>query len=274
MLNWQIFIAATFAVTVALTIRYIGRPPARIVFPILLATMWIIWTYTFVSSRHVSIIQYVTILICVAFSVLYFKKNRDRKNISSALRDVPSELRLIAEQSVRRGTAETIRGRAHIDLLRKSLQSSRQLLVIISGWISDRVIDRQFEDDLVEAMRRGSSIYIGYGWMPSAGPRHVPVSERRALDVLARAKDRAAAARAGGRLVVARIETHAKLLIVDDLYAVCGSYNWLSNRGLRNSEHSWKFDDRAFVAAERRMALDMILQGDIVPLGRPRDTEF
>ncbi len=179
---------------------------------------------------------------------------------------MPKDIRRTAEQTVKRGSAETIRGRTHLELLRRSIRSSSEFLVIVSGWLSDRIVDRQFEEDLVNAMRRGASIYIGYGWAPAVGQRHVSPSERRALDALALAKNKASSQGFGGRLIVARIDTHAKLLIVDDLYAVCGSYNWLSNRWFRNSEYSWKFDDRAFVVAERKMALDMILGGERVPL--------
>ena len=62
----------------------------------------------------------------------------------------------------------------------------------------------------------------------------------------------------GGQLRVARWPNHAKMLICDECYAICGSHNWLSNAGFANEERSWVVLDPAFVRSEREAIVSRI----------------
>jgi hypothetical protein len=57
---------------------------------------------------------------------------------------------------------------------------------------------------------------------------------------------------------VARWPNHAKMLICDERYAICGSHNWLSNAGFSNEERNWLVRDSAFVRHEREKIIGRI----------------
>ena len=57
-----------------------------------------------------------------------------------------------------------------------------------------------------------------------------------------------------GELSIAYQPNHSKVLICDDAYAVCGSFNWLSNSGKsENLERSWIVFDKPFVDKEMEL---------------------
>ena len=52
----------------------------------------------------------------------------------------------------------------------------------------------------------------------------------------------------------------AKVLIRDEEYAVCGSFNWLPNAGRsKNQDYSWVIKDKEFVIKEKEIILNELL---------------
>jgi hypothetical protein len=106
----------------------------------------------------------------------------------------------------------------HPLLLDKALRDAQSLLVIVSPWIKNRVVDDAFVGRVRNLLRNGVDVYVGYGFGE------------------AETQDDQEAVRALGRLaeehpnfVFRRFgDTHAKVLICDDAYAIVTSFNWLS----------------------------------------------
>ena len=107
----------------------------------------------------------------------------------------------------------------HPKLLREALAQARQRLIIISPWITDAVVDKDFLNALGERLRHGVDVHIGYGL---GVEERVPQSIRK-LEQLARDHINFRLVRLG--------DTHAKMLIKDDDWMVTTSFNWLSFRG-------------------------------------------
>ena len=107
----------------------------------------------------------------------------------------------------------------HPKLLREALAQARELLIIISPWITDAVVDKMFLNALGERLRHGVDVHIGYGL---GVEERVPQAIRK-LEQLAREHANFRLVRLG--------DTHAKMLIKDDDWLVTTSFNWLSFRG-------------------------------------------
>lgn len=113
----------------------------------------------------------------------------------------------------------------HALLFAEARRKSRRRLLVISPWISGKVVNKAFLDELQRLARKSVVIRIGYG-----------IDDERASD----GRDRWAEdqlhrlARDHENVIVARLgDTHAKVLVWDDSVIV-GSFNWLSFRGDQN----------------------------------------
>ena len=58
-----------------------------------------------------------------------------------------------------------------------------------------------------------------------------------------------------GMIHIREFKNHSKILICDNRFAICGSFNWLSNRNSINKEQSWVTNNQKFINEE----LDEIL---------------
>ncbi|GAA2933676.1 hypothetical protein GCM10010458_16250 [Microbacterium luteolum] len=104
--------------------------------------------------------------------------------------------------------------------LRAALSSAQRRILIISPWIRRAVVNSQFLTDLERRLKGGVDVQIGYGiGLDGAGTDQAAVDK---LNVLARTYL--------NFNFVRLPNTHAKILIYDDLY-ITSSFNWLSFRG-------------------------------------------
>ena len=53
-----------------------------------------------------------------------------------------------------------------------------------------------------------------------------------------------------GKIYLAEYKNHSKILICDDKYAVCGSFNWLSNARGKSVERSYVIHDKIIAKQE------------------------
>ena len=144
----------------------------------------------------------------------------------------------------------------HREILKHALHTSEKVVVVLCGWATSYVIDSEFQRLLAKALRRGVSVYLGYGYQSSSEPTPLKKHEREAENNLLALKEWAAEEDTKGLLVVKKYPNHAKILICDDKYAINGSFNWLSNAGRsRNIERSWIIRDRQFVVSELEIIL-------------------
>lgn len=112
----------------------------------------------------------------------------------------------------------------HRPLFERSIMSVQKRLLIISPWIRDAVLNQIRLGKLKTAVERGVEVFIGYG----LGDDDKPGRDKgdRAIEFLEQLATR------NSNLHFQELgDTHAKILLVDDLYAVVGSFNWLSFEG-------------------------------------------
>lgn len=106
----------------------------------------------------------------------------------------------------------------HRPLLEDALRECRKRLLLLSPWIR-RGADDTFFMLLMSALTRGVDVYIGYGYEGDVGHQQ---RERRLLGL--QQKHRNLHLRNLGN-------SHAKVLLVDQKFAVYTSFNWLSFMG-------------------------------------------
>lgn len=129
-------------------------------------------------------------------------------------------------------TLKTIRCHEHQPLLRRALLSSRKRLLIISPWIRDQVVNREFISSIDALLRNGVEVYIGYGLVEDDAKgranfahQKLPISKNadRDLSTLAKRYSKFTFKFLGN--------THRKVLVSDNEFAVTTSFNWLSFKG-------------------------------------------
>lgn len=126
-------------------------------------------------------------------------------------------------------------GKGHIAERNKAIKSAKESLIITSGWVSNYVIEEDFIENLQLAINRGVQIRFVYGYKDIKGNHN---SSKEAIQILDDF-----AAKNSKQFKVLKKANHSKVLIVDKKYAICGSFNWLSNNIANNEEYSFKSED-------------------------------
>ena len=126
-------------------------------------------------------------------------------------------------------------GKGHISERNKAIKSAKESLIITSGWVSNYVIEDDFIENLKLAINRGVQIRFVYGYKDIKGNHN---SSKEAIQILDDF-----AAKNSNQFKVLKKANHSKVLIVDKKYAICGSFNWLSNNIANNEEYSFKSED-------------------------------
>ncbi len=148
-----------------------------------------------------------------------------------------------------------LKGEDHYNYLIDSITQSTEQIIIMSGWLSSYVIDKEFLSLISEKLDNGVKIYIGYGYRNSKGEHSGPqVSEK----VFRHLKDKYPK-----QFFLSNFATHEKLLIIDCKKVVMGSVNWLSNRNYINSERSYIYLNSTFVKSEAERAIGLIMDNYI-----------
>ncbi|WP_456269138.1 phospholipase D-like domain-containing protein [Kushneria sp. AK178] len=138
---------------------------------------------------------------------------------------------------------QLIQGRDHHSELIHALEIARKDLMIVSGWLSDRVVNDQFCDLLASALKRGVNVHIAYGASDRDRQHRLSDTAIRALENLKKTGEQSRK----GRLTIVQRATHEKCLIVDKKYAIVGSFNWLANAHYRDKETSIRTRQRRVV---------------------------
>lgn len=108
----------------------------------------------------------------------------------------------------------------HPQLLAKALNGAKKRLLIIAPWVKGGVVNTEFVAALERRLRAGVEVHIGHGYGP----------DDSGSDDFALRKLTNLAARYDKLRVVRLKNTHAKILIFDDMW-ITTSFNWLSFRG-------------------------------------------
>lgn len=113
----------------------------------------------------------------------------------------------------------------HPPLLQDALLNAKQRLMIISPWIKAPAVDTSFLSAVEALLQRNVAIYIGYG-ISAIETQNLKQIHKDARDAL-----RSLASRYKHFVLQRLGDTHAKVLIKDDEFAVVTSFNWLSFKG-------------------------------------------
>lgn len=113
----------------------------------------------------------------------------------------------------------------HPPLLQEAITDSQSRLMIISPWIRAGVVNKDFVQKFERMLKRGVQAYIGYGISKEAE------TNRYENDILAEQDLKDLAKKYDNFSFLKLGDTHAKVLIMDDKFAVQSSFNWLSFRG-------------------------------------------
>lgn len=112
----------------------------------------------------------------------------------------------------------------HRPLFDRSLREARSRLLIVAPWIRDTVLHRNRLNNVQHLVERGVEVFIGYG----LGKDDKPGWDKgdQAIHFLNNLTQRYP------NLHIHKFgDTHAKILLIDDSFAVIGSFNWLSFEG-------------------------------------------
>ena len=110
----------------------------------------------------------------------------------------------------------------HFAKMQEALENAEHTVYIVSPWVSNEVIDELFPV-MKSFLRRGGHLWIGYGY-----PHDEEYKGKRTEKAVKRLKEKLAS----NRFHAVRLgDTHEKILICDDKFAIVGGYNWLSFRG-------------------------------------------
>jgi hypothetical protein len=112
----------------------------------------------------------------------------------------------------------------HRPLLDYALRFAKHRLAIICPFLHESVVNEAFERQMEGLLRKGVRIDIGYGM-----PDHDNRSPSKAhLNVIQKFENVAKRFR---HLRLAKVDSHAKILLLDTTFFVIGSFNWLSFHG-------------------------------------------
>ena len=139
-------------------------------------------------------------------------------------------------------------------LLQSQIRGAERSVMILSGWLSSRVVDSKFL--LVESKRQ--AWYSYWLWQDSKGEHRSGEDLQIALRGLKQLADKFP-----NRLYVAEYATHEKMLVVDSQTIVFGSANWLSNRQYKNSERSIVVTDNAIASSEEQRIAALVRKNTV-----------
>lgn len=128
----------------------------------------------------------------------------------------------------------------HADLLNDALESAKRRLLLVSPWVRRAVVNAEFLRKLEQRIRAGVAVTIAHG----IG------EDDRGSDAGALRKLAALASRYGNFDLVRLANSHAKILIVDDVW-VSTSFNWLSFRG--DPDRTYRMEEGTLVAVPDRV---------------------
>lgn len=115
----------------------------------------------------------------------------------------------------------------HRPRLEQALKESQERLLIISPWITAASVNREFVQQFEQLLRRNVKVYIGYGFGETK-------SDKKDWDLRAQKSIQELTQKYTNFTLKRLGDTHAKVLISDQKFAISTSFNWLSFRGDRS----------------------------------------
>ncbi|WP_227368090.1 phospholipase D-like domain-containing protein [Halomonas sp. M20] len=231
---WQIVVAGSTGVAYLLGSRIIC---------VGVAGAWTLWTFAMLSYGPLVILQMFSAWGSFFAIDAFTKQSRQLTEFKAALDGFRKDDKKALIEAKEKGRFTLLSDSSHYEYMLLEMGRSDSSIMILSGWISDKVIDGRFLRVAAQALERGVDIYVGFGYENSEGHHEMTRPAKRALVSLERL------AREHRNLHVGRFNNHQKALVVDKRRVVCGSHNWLSNRAFKNREQSFIIEDNAAAKA-------------------------
>ena len=234
------------------------------------AGFWLLWTFGFSTlfvgysiNGPLAIFQTLIIILVFIFSYRnFFKEEKYKETIIEKdfqINDLKKDLHRIdntrlnkmLDKIALKFVTKINTGIGHRDILINSINRAKESVVILSGWSTSYSVDKDFRYFLKGALKRGVNVYIGYGYRKSNEVKVKGEMELKAEKTLIELQNWSSDVKSKGMLYVREYPNHAKFLSCDYEYAICGSFNWLSNREFtKNEERSYKISFMGFVKNE------------------------
>ena len=237
---------AYFQIVVAVTILIAFIFNKKLGYGVSLA--WMVFTISSVVTMPLLTVQFGTILVTTVLCNKFQSGRKRERKLQESNQQLERKLdSLLSDYEIFRNSYDKNRdveiissSQEHRTLLFDSIGLAKDRVIILSGFLTDFAFDRKFREALSDALKKGVNIYIGYGYREKRNflkTNQTKLGEKNLRDL----QEWCATINTQGRLVVRDYRNHAKLLMVDEKYAVCGSFNWLSNSGAGwNEELSFK----------------------------------
>ena len=217
-----------------------------------LCLFWSGWTLVMVHHTPLIIIQ-LGVIWGTWFLLEKLSSQHNKINeLEDYLADRSEQVKLLA-QAVPESQKSVMHGTGHKTFLHDAITEAQISLFILSGWITHYVVDKKFLDDFENCLKRGVSIYIGYGWQNSKGEHERFDASKGAIKALT-----SLMLKYPNQLIIGEFANHEKILIRDDAYVVYGSNNWLSNSKFKNSERSIVVYDGELALCEQNRIIELV----------------
>ncbi len=211
---------------------------------------WTAWTLIRLFSPLLIAVQLASVWGTWAVLRHVYKQNHEISERDKIIKNMTSKIHADV-QNMPPEQWHIVRDHEHLDFLRKRISGATEEIVVLSGWISDWIVDNNFVDVLDQKLRAGCKVFLGYGYEYQQ-KHNITESAHRALKRLQKLKE------SYGNFHLAEFPTHEKILIVDDVI-VLGSNNWLTNAGSHNSESSIAITSRDLARREGMLRKQLIL---------------
>lgn len=127
----------------------------------------------------------------------------------------------------------------HYPVLLHALKTAKYRLLIHTPFLHELIVTDEFVMDMERLLKSGCKVYIGYG-MPESDVQKPTKSHLRVVERLEKV------ARRYRNLLFKKVDSHAKVLLQDELFVVLGSFNWLSFRG--DPDRAFRDEQSALIA--------------------------
>ena len=238
----MVIIYYQIAIPVTLIITYLLSNKSKKVITIV-GCIWGVWTLVNVPYPPLNYFQFANIIISYLLitkiftnfkikdqeiKVEKYKNFEAEKRISKLQKEYGIKLKDAHEKQRIRFIEDH---ETHVKTLNDALENSYDKIIILSGWATDRVVDLSFKKQVLDALKRGVQIYIGYGYESKIDKKISRKEQKNAEQAFTELQSWCAKHKPEGKLNIYNFPNHSKLLISDNKYMVCGSFNWLSNSG-------------------------------------------
>ena len=214
----------------------------------------LLWTFVFLQIKYkgnfftilfnLSVPQFISFIVPFRLAD-YYRKSESKQNkleIEKSLRRKIQQEYKANYPKIESSDFKVIIGKEHLVERELALKTAKEWIYISSGWISSYVLDKTFLKDLQSLIDKKVFVRFIYGYEDVNGSHKSSNLAVKLLEEFEKKNEKRTFEGKKYFKVIVR-PNHSKVLIVDGKYAICGSFNWLSNNIANNEEYSFKTED-------------------------------